>query len=232
MADNKYTAREILDSLGDYSDTNTYKSPHLYAPDKYTYGGFNLPSHAAGGYHRPTHSIGFKQGFGNSADLLAHETMHYDTAQRNKDLGHEKSMYMPSMYPNDRRFRDRTEILNTLKATIRDHYTNKYGLETDGNRFRVGDKTSKDFPDIPANWLTSDEEVVAGLRGLHGSSKPGTTFWDTDDGKIIKEKLDSSGDKEKTRKILDSLMFPQTRFLDEAPPESLLDRMKRFLNRR
>ena len=231
MSDRKrLTAREMLDEK--YRGTNTYDLPHLYAPDNYRQGEFTLPWGVAGGYDTSDHSIKFQSGKAN-ADTVAHEATHYDVGQKKRDQGTPKSMYMPDMNVNDiKKYRERAKMLNSLRKIVDDHYMGEYGLVKDPNGSYMHTRTSKSIDgDIPANFTINDEEVVAALRGLHGGQKTGSTFWDTPDGGKIKGKLDEQyPDTLKTRKILDSLMFPQTRFMDEWKEESMLDKVKRIFN--
>jgi hypothetical protein len=179
-----------------------------------------------------------------NADTLSHELGHQNIWERKKELEKQGKPtdynIVPGQY-NARGLRWNSDpypgdILSTFRDAATEHYTKKRGLEVEKDPFTGQNKfTAKNVmypPEIPANMISNNHETIAALRGLHGRMKEGQTFWDSPDGAEIFKKLEEKYDKQYLRKNLDNMMFPLTRFVDEAPPESIFDKVRNYAKRR
>jgi hypothetical protein len=193
-----------------------------------------LGRHGYGGVYDPdSKSLAVRKNSGRNTDVLSHELTHQNIHKENIDGGFPNSLYMAGTTPNHSSYRKKTELLSTLSKLIENDATSNYNVEVTTNplynkkHFQAkGDLDS--FP-YPANIISNDEEVIAGIRGMEGRLPSGKTFWDTDEGKRIKSKLDQVVDPKFSSKVLDRLMFPLNQFAYEGEKPTISDKIKSYL---
>jgi hypothetical protein len=230
---------EVYKELSIPEDSNLSKQWYMYAnpagevnwkvpPQQYQ------GSNVRGGYNLKDQTV-FVQNAGDpleNADTFSHEMGHQNIHQRKAELGHPDSFYMEGTHPENPNL-GHLEFPSQVRGIVKESLLSRHpdlrvGKRADGSgREGFYGSFSRD-KDYPSNMISSDEEVIAGLRGLHGREKGGSSFWDTDDGQVIRKKLLEKYSPEYIDRNLDKLMFPLNRFARESLPESLMDRFKAY----